>query len=171
MTMRGALRRIVDQGSFAAWVVAVPSACLALTVTCLGTLLVRTPTPDALRAEAGTFDVALRSFGAEHAYAFVRQGVDINAPLDVVDPPLTGDQRVLVTPLVLAVAAQNENTMLMLLNAGARLDDPGNAWATCVASWVGREDLRQALETYGGARSPMPCPAQVTGPVLAFFAR
>jgi hypothetical protein len=163
-----AFHRILAEGSVAEWLVAIPGALVAIAAIYFGSAaLVQTSTPDQLRAEARTLANAIRAYGPEHVHAFVRQGVDVNTPLEVVDAALTGSRRALVTPLVLAVAAQHENNMLTLLSEGATLDRAANAWANCVATWVGRDDLR--AHAYGGKRDPISCPS--TGPdrVLAPF--
>jgi hypothetical protein len=165
-----ALRRVLAEGTAGDCLVAAPSAALAIIVMGLGgAQLVPVSVADDLRAEAGTFAEAIRAFGPEHVHAFASSGLDVNAALDVTDDDLTGGRRVQVTPLVLAVAAQQENNMLTLLSEGARLDHPGNQLAPCVAIWVGREDLREALFEYGGAHAPVTCPARPSGPVLASF--
>jgi hypothetical protein len=172
MTLPQALRRVLAEGSVGDWLVAAPSAVLAIAAVWLGgAQLAPVSARDELRAEAGTFAEAIRAFGPEHVHAFATHGLDVNAPLRVVDDDLTGGRHVEVTPLVLAVAAQQENNMLTLLSAGARLDHPGNELAPCVAIWVRREDLRRALVEYGGAHASVACPAPpASGPVLAAFA-
>jgi hypothetical protein len=170
MTALETLRRMLAEGSLGDWLVMATSAAFAIVVVWLGgAQLVPASAPDDLRAEAGTFAEAIRAFGPEHVHAFASSGLDVNAALDVTDDDLTGGRRVQVTPLVLAVAAQQENNMLTLLSEGARLDHPGNQLAPCVAIWVGREDLREALFDYGGAQAQVTCPARPSGPVLASF--
>lgn len=170
MTVPRARQRMLAEGSLAEWLIATLAVIVAIAASVLGSAsLAQTSTPDELRAEARTLATAIRAYGPEHLYAFLRQGIDVNAPLEIVDATLTGNRRALVTPLVLAVAAQNENNMLTLLSEGASLDHPDNAWAPCVAAWVGREDLRALIDQYGGPRASASCPAAAAGPVLAPF--
>jgi hypothetical protein len=101
-------------------------------------------------------------------YLLLEAGEDPDALFDVREERLTGDRAMRVTPLVLAVAVGDENLVRMLLDAGARPDAPGNAWAVCVAEASGRGNLVQMLEARVAVVVEVPCPdAEPGGPPLA----
>lgn len=159
------------QGSVASWLVAAWAIGGAVVVSSAGAFFAGPQTWDALRAESGTFARAIRDHDQTHVYAFVRGGVDVNAPVSFADERLTGGRTVRVAPLVLAAAVGNEGNVLTLLSLGARLAVPDNAWATCVADWSGDDTTARTLEAYGGPVAPVTCPPPPEGPVLAFLAR
>lgn len=124
----------------------------------------RTVRPDSrlfTLAPAASLADALLHGTVEQAYAFIRLGADPNAALTVEDPVLAGGRRVSVSPMVLAVAAGNENAALMLLGSGARLDLPGNLLAICLAEELADPDVLEALPPVA---SPLECPEHVLGP-------
>jgi hypothetical protein len=100
-----------------------------------------------------------RGHPVERAYAFIHAGQDPNVPVAVNAPDYTDGQTVMVSPLVLAVAAGQGNTALMLLNFGARLDLPQNRLAPCLAQAIGNQEVIGILTRYGGPAPPVPCPA------------
>jgi hypothetical protein len=109
--------------------------------------------------------------GVEDAYAFIAAGQDANQPIAVTDEELTGGRRVMVSPLMLAVAARNRNVVQMLLNFGARLDLPQNRLAVCLATALQSDAIVSILERDGGIKAATtPCPEGLAGaeaPLLA----
>ena len=104
-------------------------------------------------------DAITRGYPVEWAYAFVHAGQDPNAPIAVNAPDYTAGTPVTVSPLVLAVAAGQGNTVLMLFNFGARLDLPQNLVAPCLAQAIGNQEVIGILARYGPPGPPVPCRA------------
>ena len=132
--------------------------------------LIWPPSPEYIEP-AGSFADAIRKGDVEDAYAFVRAGVDPNTPIAFRDPDLTRDREVRLSPLLLAVAAHNENVVMMLLSFGARLDLPGNARALCLATRLGYRDLAEMIVRDGRPASDGRCPevnGDASAPLLAF---
>jgi hypothetical protein len=103
-----------------------------------------------------------RGYGVEQAYAFIRDGQDPNALVDVDDDDYTGRREMRVSPLMLAVAARDTNTVQMLLNFGARLDLPQNRDAWCFANVLG-DAATAAVLSQAGAPVAAHCPVEVVG--------
>ena len=125
-------------------------------------------------AATTTFDslaAAIQHGQVEDAYAFISTGTDPNAPIPFSDPQLTADQQVNVSPLMLAVATNNDNTVMMLLSFGARVDLPQNAMALCLARQLGHDSIAGMILRDVTPTPRITCPqAQVDspGPLLAF---
>lgn len=109
-------------------------------------------------APASLADAITGGYGVEYVYRFVRAGQDPNASIVVDDPNYTDGQAVTVSPLMLAIAARDENTALMLINVGARLDLPQNRWAWCLGHEIGTPALLGIIDRYGGADLARTCP-------------
>jgi hypothetical protein len=75
------------------------------------------------------------------------------------DGKWTGDRWVLVSPLIWAVASDSQNSVLMLLTAGARLPHQQDRRAACFAEALGNDALAQLLRAYAPRQMPRPCPA------------
>jgi hypothetical protein len=121
-------------------------------------------------AASATLADAIRHHGVEHAYAFIRAGQDPNAATPFRDRELTGDREVAVTPLVVAVATNRDNAVMMLLGFGARLDHPGNRLVICLADRLGHEAIAKILRSSGQAPPDVSCPATpVSGPPLLAY--
>lgn len=138
------------------WLIAAPAlaAAVGLAVIEVGGIM----RPPARVGTVGTFVDALRDGSPERAYAFVRAGHDPNEPIAFRDSALTGGLEVNVSPMLLAVASNNENVVLMLLGYGVRMELPANRRAACLATRLGRDDLADTIARYGGAVPDVPCP-------------
>ncbi len=110
----------------------------AIRVARPGSALFATPAPS-------TFAEALHAGGVDAAFRFVRDGADPNRPVLFTDERLTAGRTVRVPPLLLAVAAGDENTAMMLVGYGADLTRPGNAQAICLARDLGAHGLADDL--------------------------
>ncbi|MGE0591646.1 MAG: hypothetical protein AB7G23_00800 [Vicinamibacterales bacterium] len=117
----------------------------AIRVARPGSALFATPTPS-------TFAEALHVGGVDAAFRFVRAGADPNRPVLFTDERLTAGRTVRVPPLLLAVAAGDENTAMMLVGYGADLTRPGNAQAICLARALGADGLADDLVAALGPR-------------------
>jgi hypothetical protein len=121
-----------------------------------------------------TFDSladAIQHGEVEDAYAFIRAGADPNAPLSFTDPQLTADRRVMVSPLMLAVASNKDNVVMMLLSFGARMDLPQNELAACLARRLAYNGVAEMIVRDGKPPSKVTCPEAQTdarAPLLAF---
>ena len=100
---------------------------------------------------------ALMHREVELAYAFIHDGADPNAMLVVEDAGLTGGQAVEVSPLMLAVASQNRNALMMLLSAGADVTLAANRLASCLAHELGETDLETMIVRDGRLRDRPGC--------------
>jgi hypothetical protein len=114
---------------------------------------------------------AIQHGDVEDAYMFIGAGTDPNVPLSFTDPQLTGGHPVSISPLMLAVATDNDNVVMMLLSFGARMDLPQNALAPCLARRLGYNDLAGMIVRDAMPRANVTCPeAQPDGraPLLAY---
>lgn len=104
------------------------------------------------------------------AYEFIRAGADPNAPIAVRDLLLTGDRTLVVSPVVWAVAAESDSSLLMLLGFGARAHPHNSRSVACLAEAMGNRRMADFVRTYGHVPQP-PCPEsqQVEGPPLVWF--
>ena len=107
---------------------------------------------------AGSLADAIRNDGPEQVYAEIRAGADPNAPITFSHPDLTNDQDVLVQPIVLAVARNNDNAVRTLMSVGARMDLPGNRNAVCLARRLGYDDLAAVIIRDGRIVDDISCP-------------
>jgi hypothetical protein len=90
---------------------------------------------------------------------FIRKGWDPDQLIAAGDDTLTRGRRVLVSPLVWAVAKHQRDIAGELLAFGAHVDRSGNRIAPCVADAIGDADLADLLRKYPGAIAPKECPA------------
>ena len=128
------------------------------------------PPPRDDGSAASSLADAILARDVERAYTFIRAGEDPNARLRVRNAELTGDRDIMVSPLLLAVASNSDNTVNMLLSFGARLDLPANRFAVCLARRLGYEDIVRALERDAGQASRVECPEPGPGPPLVAYA-
>ena len=152
------------------WLIAAPAiaAAVGLAVIEVGGIM----RPPARLGPVGSFADAIRDGSPERAYAFVRAGHDPNELVAFRDAVLTGGLEVKVSPVLLAVASDNENVVLMLLGYGVRMDRPGNRRAACLAARLGRDGLADTIARYGGQVPVVPCPelpASPRPPLLPFL--
>jgi hypothetical protein len=114
---------------------------------------------------------AIQHGEVEDAYAFISGGTDPNAPVPFSDAELTSSRPVMISPLMLAVSSNKENTVMMLLSVGARMDLPQNELASCLAERLGHDDLAAMIRRDGRparqVRCPEPSPG-ATAPLLAY---
>jgi len=114
---------------------------------------------------------AIRHGEVEDAYAFVGAGADPNAPISFSDAELTSGHPVMISPLLLAVSSNKENTVMMLLSFGARMDLPQNELAACLARRLRYEDLAAMILRDGRPTREVTCPEpppDAPAPLLAF---
>ncbi len=114
---------------------------------------------------------AIQHGEVEDAYAFVSAGADPNAPISFSDAELTSGHPVRISPLMLAVSRNKENTVMMLLSFGARMDLPQNELADCLARRLGYDDLAAMIVRDGKPAREVTCPEPPSGaaaPLLAF---
>jgi hypothetical protein len=114
---------------------------------------------------------AIRHGEVEDAYAFVSTGADPNAPIPFSDAELTSGRQVTISPLMLAVSSNKENTVMMLLSFGAQMDLPQNELAVCLARRLGYDDLAVMIVRDGKPAREVTCPEpppDAPAPLLAF---
>lgn len=137
---------VAGRQSLAALLIAAPGIAAALLVLALeGYRLARPDAPVFTSPRAASLAEAIQEREVEAAYAFIREGQDPNVPIPVQDDELTGGRVTMVSPMMLAVASRNENAVLMLLSAGARMDLPQNRLALCLAREIGDEEIVEIL--------------------------
>jgi hypothetical protein len=96
-------------------------------------------------------------FGVEQTYQFIRAGQDPNAPIPVDHPDYTEGATVMASPLLLAVAAEDESAVQMLLSFGARLDLPENRHVECLAGEIGNSEIVKLIADGRGESAPTAC--------------
>ena len=114
---------------------------------------------------------AIQHGEVEDAYAFVSKGTDPNAPVPFSDAELTSSRPVMISPLMLAVSSNKENTVMMLLSFGARMDLPQNELASCLARRLGYDDLAAMILRDGRPAREVRCPEpppDAAAPLLAY---
>jgi hypothetical protein len=150
----------------------VPAIATAVGVTAVEAWRVRRP-DGSLFAEPFVYSLADAIAGGDvlRAYAFIRAGQDPNDLIAVRDPVLTRGRRVLVSPLVWAVAAQRKDAVLMLLAFGARLERTPDRAAACLADALGAAEIASVLRRDQAALGPAQCPdgKKSDVPLLSFI--
>ena len=94
----------------------------------------------------------------EDAYAFIRAGQNPNQLLTIDDPDYSGGGSIMVSPLILAVAAGNGSVVQMLISFGARPELPQNSLAGCLAQELGQAEILTIITTYVGEDTQMTSP-------------
>jgi hypothetical protein len=140
-----------------AWVIAAPAIVAAAGLPAVEAYRVVNPSaplfgdpPAASIVEA----IERGNQGVEEAYRFIVAGQDPNRQVLVNDANLTGGHPVMVSPLMLAVAARNRNVVQMLMSFGARLDVPQNSQALCLAKALQNDAIVATLEGSVGEEPP-----------------
>ena len=144
--------------------IAVPAVFGAFLLSIVGAIdAVRSTSSDDRSPGASLVD-SIMGDDVETAYAFIRSGQDPNAPIPVEDTDVTDGRRVMVSPLMLAVAKRRENIVGMLLSFGARADVPQNKFALCLAQRIHADDVAGMLSELGGEGWETQCPGDADGP-------
>jgi hypothetical protein len=152
-----------------AWCLAMPAIVGALWIAATGIGDPAVPSSD--EPPAASMAEAIHHGEVEDAYAFISAGADPNAPIPFTDPELTGGRRVMISPLMLAVAANKENTVMMLLSFGARLTLAQNELAPCLAERLGYSALAAMIIRDGRPPREVTCPESrpvPPAPLLAY---
>jgi hypothetical protein len=126
------------------------------------------------RNPSGDIGTVIATNGPETAYGALRHGLDPNAVVSVRHRVLTGDRDVRASLLVIATAAGNENTAMVLLSAGTDPALPQNRGAACLADWTGAAALAASIRKGGGEPavcSPRPADGALALPFVAPEAR
>lgn len=113
---------------------------------------------------------AIEGDDPQAAYEFLRAGADANALIAVRDPILTGNRTLAVSPVVWAVAAESDSSLLMLLGFGARAYPHNGRSVACLAEAIGNRRIADVVRTYGHVPQA-PCPERrpAEGPPLIWF--
>jgi hypothetical protein len=166
------MERVGRQSSRAhliAWMLAAPAIAGALWIA---STEVRDST--ATSSSVPAFDSivdAIRHGEVEDAYAFVGAGTNPNEPIPFTDAQLTSSHPVMISPLMLAVSGNKENTVMMLLSFGTRMDLPQNELAGCLARRLGYDDLAAMILRDGRPMGEVTCPEpppDAPAPLLAY---
>jgi len=106
-----------------------------------------------------SFSDAVQADAIERAFGHIRSGEDPNAPVPFRDDALTGGREIMLTPMLIAVAADNTDSVSMLMSSGVRMDAPGNRFAVCLARRMGHGELAvKIVEEAGPETAPTTCP-------------
>ncbi len=104
------------------------------------------------------------------AYEFLRAGADPNALIAVRDPILTGNRTLAVSPVVWAIAAESDSSLLMLLGFGAKAYPHNGRSVACLAEAMGNRRIADIVYTYGHVpQAPCLESPRIEGPPLAWF--
>ena len=149
----------------AKWLLWVPTLLIAAGVCGVEAMRVARPT-DPLFATPFAYSLAdaIEHDDVQRAYAFIQAGQDPNELITVQHADWTRGQRVLMPPLLWAVAARANHSAWMLLGFGAR---PSPAWsrnAICLATQLNNAELADAIRQYGSAGSERTRPTSVEEP-------
>ncbi len=156
--------------------VAAPSILAAVGLVAIE--LARLVRPDtalfAERRPASLGAAIVQGRSVETVHAFVHAGGDPNGVVRIRHKQLTGGEEVEVSPLVLAVAARNENVVRMLVAFGAAPDAPQNRLARCLARALHAPGIVDILASASDSTGAAACPPLLDAPEavpLAWFAR
>src|SRR5262245_33973641 len=98
-----------------------------------------------LTARVSTLADAIERHDVRQAFDFIRAGEDPNTLVVVRHPVLTDGRERLASPLWWAVAVRDKQTVLMLLDAGARIERSENRDALCLAERLGDAGIADVL--------------------------
>jgi hypothetical protein len=144
---------------------AVPALAVVAALTAIEAWRLMSPrAADGVRVHVSMAD-AIAAGDLLGAYEFVRLGQDPGAPILVRDPVLTGGRDLVVSPVVWAAAHGQGSIVLMLLGAGATLDDERLGSTRCLAARAGFAGVVEALRRASRV-TPGPCPAASDEPPL-----
>jgi hypothetical protein len=151
---------------------AAPAVALALTLTAVETYRVIEPEAPFFGGPppATLVESIVEGFGVEQTYQFIRSGQDPNAPVPIDHPDLTERVMVMASPLMLAVAAEDEGAVEMLLAFGARLDLPQNRHVECLAREIGNAEIVRLIADGRGESAPPACTDRKTGAATSLVA-
>jgi hypothetical protein len=121
------------------------------------------PRPMPLAPPRSSLADAIELHDIPRAFALVAGGQDPNRLIVVRDPVLTGGREQLMSPLWWAVAARDPNAVLMLLDAGARIQRSEERNEDCLAARLGETAIGQLLRRYGNP-PPGGCPVTASPP-------
>src|SRR5687767_14791712 len=110
--LAGGILIVMSSPPLAAWLgacLAAPAIAMALTLTAVEAYRLAAPEAPLFGgpAPATLTESIVEGFGVEQTYQFIGQGQDPNAPIPVDDAEYTGGGTVQVSPLMLAVAAND----------------------------------------------------------------
>ena len=145
-----------------AWIaafIAAPAVVSAVALTAIETYRLIEPEAPLFGGPrpASLIESIIEGFGVEQTYQFIRAGQDPNEPMPLDHPDYTGGVGIRVSPLMLAVAAQDGSAVQMLLSFGARLDLPQNAHVECLAREIGNTEIITLITDGRGESAPPPC--------------
>jgi len=159
--------------AFMAALIGAPAIVAVLGLTAIeGYRLIQPVSPLFGDAPASLAESITRGYGVEYSYRFIRAGQNPNNVVVVDSENYTNGTSITVSPLMLAVAAHDDNTASMLLNFGARLDLPQNRFARCLAEEIGDKAMLRIIDRHGGHELTPPCPdrtAVATMPLLRWL--
>ena len=159
MTLRSGMSS--RRATLLALLIAAPAVLNALTIGALeGWRSYRPDSPLFAAPRVSSLADAIASDDVQQAYEFIRGGQDPNGLIEAADPVLTGGRRVMVTPLLWAVAMRSDRSVLMLFGVGARIDAEDEHRAVCLAQRLSQDDIARLLERHGGHASTGSCTNQ-----------
>ena len=154
----------LTQRTFIAAAIAVPAVIAAMGLTAIQVYRGFNPAAPLFGGEPASLAEAITGgYGVEYAYRFVHTGQSPNEPIVVDAPQYTGGRSIRVSPLMLAIAARDDNVVQMLVTFGARLDLPQNRLAACLAQEVNDTFIVSFLARNSDAKAaPVTCRAPAT---------
>lgn len=145
----------------------VPAICVMLAATGVEVARLGLPTrTQAGHTAYGTLGEAIVADDLRGVRAFIDQGQNPNALITVHDPALTGGDELMVPPIVWAAAAGRQRVVLTLLGSGVTFERAADRAASCVAEWMGFQEIAEQVRIIGGIAATAPCEPRPAGPPL-----
>jgi len=150
--------RSTRRASLLALLIAAPAVLNAMTISAIeGWRSYRPESPLFAAPRLNSLAAAIARDDVQQAYEFIRGGQDPNGLIEVADPVLTRGRRVMVAPMLWAVAMGSDRSVLLLFGFGVRIDQEAERRAVCLAERLGQDDMARLLERHSGHTRTEPC--------------
>ena len=149
------------RASLLALLIAAPAVLNAMTISALeGWRSYQPESPLFVAPRVNSLADAIARDDVQQVYELIRGGQDPNGLIEVAHPVLTGGGRVLVAPMLWAVAMRSDRSVLLLFGVGSQIDEEATRRAVCLAERLGQDDIARLLERHTGFEPTEPCTSQ-----------